>query len=128
VIRAALFVFAFALAAPCASADEWSSRNGQCYEWEGFWQLDQQQQGLWNGNIDFTLVGAECAPPTGASFTSEAQAVIVGNVFFARRATAGSTCFMNGTVRADGVAGFEMCTSNPAPTPFAIRFRAPNRR
>jgi hypothetical protein len=124
VIRAILFLIVLGAGVPCATADEWSSRNGVCYEWEGRWELQQQQPGLWVGRIDFVHVGGQCAPsPSGAAFSNEAEAVIVGGVFFARRTAATWSCVMHGTVRADGVSGYEICTGNPNTYPFAVRFR-----
>ena len=125
--RTIALLFAFLASVAHASADEWSSRNGTCYEWEGRWVVQQTQPGLWMGDIDFVHVGGECSR-YGEPLTNEIQAVMIGDVFFARRSAASWSCFMHGKVREGGVAGYEMCAGDPKPLPFAMRFSLTNPR
>lgn len=120
--RIVVLLLAFLASAADASADVWSSRNGVCYEWEGRWILQQTQPGLWTGDIDFAHVGGDCSPGRQEPLTNEVQTVMIGDVFFARRSSASSSCYMHGKVREGGVAGYEMCTGHPDAYPFAVRF------
>jgi hypothetical protein len=128
VARTIVLLFAFLASVVHASGDEWSSRNGVCYEWEGRWAVQQTQPGLWMGDIDFAHVGGECSRYGQGPLTNEVQAVMIGDVFFARRSSASSSCYMHGKAREGGVAGYEMCTGNPNAYPFAVRFSLTNPR
>jgi hypothetical protein len=105
-----------------ASAEEWNSRGGNCYEWEGRWHVQQEQSGVWVGEIDFLHVGGPCSPATGQYLTNETRAVIVGGDFFGRRTTGASVCHLHGNVRGAEVRGWEQCSGVVASLPFALRF------
>jgi hypothetical protein len=111
-----------------ARAEEWVSRQGSCYEWEGRWDVRQEPSGVWVGIIDFNHVGGPCSRGSSQFFTFEARAVIAGTDFFARRTTGSIVCNMHGTIRDLEVRGFEVCSGQNAPLAFALRFGPPEPR
>jgi hypothetical protein len=90
-----------------ASAEEWVSRHGSCYEWEARWEVRQEQSGVWTGPIDFTIVGAD---------------------FFGRRTTGSVVCNMHGTIREIEVRGYEVCSGFTTPLAFVLRLGPPEPR
>jgi hypothetical protein len=84
---------------PRANAEEWESRGGNCFDWQGRWQVDRDQSGVWVGNIDFDHVGGPCLRASHSRDTQSVRAVIVGSDFFARREGGGTLCMIQGTVR-----------------------------
>jgi len=110
-----------------ASAEEWVSRNGSCYEWEGRWEVRQEQSGVWTGPIDFTHVGGPCSRASSHFLTYETRAVI-GADFFGRRTTGSVVCNMHGTIRDIEVRGYEVCSGLTAPMAFVLRLGPPEPR
>jgi hypothetical protein len=109
-----------------ALSDEWASRTGNCFEWEGYWTVDRDQSGVWIGFIDFQQVGGPCAPPTNSTVTYDVRAAIVGEDFFAHRVFGSTQCNLYGRVRGDQVRGFEICSGVSEPLAFALQLRKPN--
>jgi hypothetical protein len=68
-----------------AAAAEWISREGECGEWRGHWVVNEEQPGLWVGEIHYENVGGRCKPGTGQRSKSQVRAAIIGNDFFAVR-------------------------------------------
>lgn len=119
--RAVVALFLFLAAGNSnAMAEEWASRHGSCYEWQGRWTVEQERPGLWVGYIDYVHIGGNCGPGTNATVSFPVRAVIIGNDFFAYRTSGTLPCHAHGQVRAEGVSGFELCTDSAHP--FALRF------
>ena len=112
-----------------AYADEWESREGNCFEWKGRWMVDRDQSGVWVGNISFVKIGGPCATGDHLQLTNEVRAVIVGDDFFARRSNGPSACMLHGRVQGEEVRGHELCAGNE-PRAFALRltWRGPEDR
>jgi hypothetical protein len=105
-----------------ASAAEWESRHGGCYDWEGRWDVREEQPGLWVGFADFVHVGGACGPGSQNGIRFDVRAAIIGEDFFVYRTAGPSLCFAHGRLRSDGVNGFEWCSGFSNPLPFALRF------
>jgi hypothetical protein len=127
VVRGA-FLFALLAGMAPASAEEWVSRHGACYEWEGRWDVQQEQSGVWVGGIDLAHAGGPCSAGTDGYYTNEVRAVIVGGDFFARRTTGSAMCYLHGQIRGAEIRGWEMCNGSAAPTAFAVRLSPPQAR
>jgi hypothetical protein len=104
-----------------AGAEEWSSRHGDCYDWEGHWDVREQMPGLWVGYADFVHVGGRCGRGTQRTLTYEVRAGMVGEDVFVYRTAGPSQCYMHGKRRPEGVTGFELCSGFAASVPFALR-------
>ena len=128
-MRAAVFALFLVAWVSSASAANWDSREGDCYQLQGFWVVEQEPSGVWVGNVDYRHVGGDCVAPTGAAQVFEVRAAIVGEDFFAvLRGT--QTCTMRGRVRGENVRGFGFCLNSNSMTPFALRLshdQAPGR-
>jgi hypothetical protein len=121
------FVFVVTLVATIFSAlaEEWSSRTGNCYDWEGTWRVREERQGLWVGHIDFFHVGGSCSGPgTGEVRAYDVRVAIVGEDLFGYRTAGPSVCLMHGNIGTEGVNGFELCSGASNAYPFALRFSA----
>jgi len=123
-MRAILVSILLILGIVPALGDEWASRNGTCYDWQGYWAVERDPSGVWTGSIDFQQVGGACVAPTNAVASQEVRAVIVGEDFFARRHGGSTACYMHGRIRGDQVRGFEIC-SGGTEQGFALHFRPP---
>jgi hypothetical protein len=118
-----IFLLLIASIAPALS-DEWTSRSGQCFEWQGLWTVERDQSGVWVGSIDYQQIGGPCIAGDNSIATSEVRAVIVGEDFFARVITGGSaSCLMHGRVRGVEVRGFSLCTGAMQSLAFALQLR-----
>jgi hypothetical protein len=128
-MRVFLLCTLLAIAALPASAEEWISRgHGDCYNWEGRWDVQQEQSGVWVGVIDFVHVGGPCAAETQQVISHEVRAAIVGRDFFARRITGGGFCALHGNIRGSEVRGMEVCSGTTRSLPFAVRLAPPEPR
>jgi hypothetical protein len=105
-----------------AWAEEWVSRNGRCYEFEGRWNVTQESSGVWTGFIDFINIGGPCSRRARNVSTNEVRAAIVGSDFFARRSSGTFVCYLHGIVRESEVRGSEMCSGGSKPSSVAIKF------
>ena len=105
-----------------AAAEVWQSREGECGEWRVRWDVDQTQEGVWNGTVQYTHVGGPCAARTGNGGTAEIEAVIAGDSFFAARQAGNLVCTYYGRIRGDRVRGFELCEGASSRLAFALRF------
>jgi hypothetical protein len=114
-------VVALLLSTMQAAAEEWISRRGSCYEWEGIWRVERQGE-VWLGEIEFIQVGGPCARPTGEVVLTEVRAVVTEGYFFAYRTTGSYACHMHGRVRPEGVTGSEQGQNAP-PHPFVLQFK-----
>ena len=114
-------VLALAVDAAPASAAEWDSRHGQCYDWEGRWDVREEQPGLWVGYADFVHVDSRCGRGTHAAVRYDVRVSIVGDDFFVYRTAGPSLCFAHGRMRPEGINGFELCSGSRNPDPFAMR-------
>ena len=123
-MRAILLFLALLLGAAPAAAEEWSSRSGRCFEWQGLWTVERDPSGVWVGSLDLQQVGGPCARPDNSVMTSEVRAVITGEDFFARITMGGTgSCLMNGRISRDSeVRGFMLCHGAPQSLTFALRF------
>jgi hypothetical protein len=129
VVSRGTFLVSMALATLSpASAEEWVSRHGGCYEWEGRWDVRQEPSGVWVGIIDFVHVGGPCSKRTEQFLTHELRAAIAGSDFFGRRTTGSTVCHMHGTIRGIEVRGYEVCSGATAPLAFALRLGPPEAR
>jgi hypothetical protein len=125
-MRLILFCLAFVSATSPALTDEWASRNGSCFNWQGYWTVNRDQSGIWSGYIDFQHVGGPCAPASRHVEAYEVRAVIVGEDFFAHRASpTGKSCYMHGRVYGDEVRGSEACTDGAGQFSFAMSLKRP---
>jgi len=113
----AIVVLAIAMQDAPASAAEWDSRHGSCYDWEGRWEVREQQPDLWVGYADFVHVDSRCGRGTHAAVRYDVRVAIVGEDLFVYRTAGPSLCF----ARPEGVNGFELCSGSPGPDPFAMR-------
>lgn len=122
-MRTALCALILLLSSSIADAEVWEGREGECREWRSRWFVDQQQDGVWHGNIDHVLLGGPCYQQTGQRSRSVVQATIMGDSFFAaRRQDNGTVCSYYGQIQGDRVRGFELCEGNPNRLLFALRF------
>jgi hypothetical protein len=123
-MRVLLLVLALFFVAPQAEAEEWTSRSGSCFEWEGLWAVQRDQSGVWNGSIDMRQVGGPCVAPADSFMTAEVRAAIVGDEFFARIVLGASgSCLANGRVQGTDVRGFMLCHGVAQQLAFALRMR-----
>jgi hypothetical protein len=120
-MRPLLLLLALLAGAAPASGEEWTSRSGFCFEWHGVWMVERDPSGVWVGTIDYQQVGGSCVPPDNSMVSSEVRAVILGEDFFARVTTGGTSCLVNGRVRGSEVRGFSLCHGNPQSLQFALR-------
>jgi hypothetical protein len=119
-----LFLALFAAALP-VRAEEWTSRSGSCFEWEGLWNVQRDQTGIRTGFIDMRQVGGSCVGPTDNVMTAEVRAAMVGNDFFARIVLGASgSCLANGRVQGNNVRGFMLCHGVAQQLTFALRMAA----
>jgi hypothetical protein len=123
-MRTILLLAALLLGAAPAAAEQWSSRSGRCFEWQGLWSVERDPSGVWVGSVDMQQVGGSCVRPDNSIMTSEVRAVITGEDFFARLTMGGgASCLMNGRISRDSeVRGFMLCPGTPQPLTFALRF------
>lgn len=105
---------------PGAGAAEWISREGECGEWRGLWRVEQEQPGLWVGEINYEQIGGRCKDATGQRARSQVRVAIIGNDFFAVRD--GPLNFY-GPIRDGRVRG--EITGGGAPNLFTIRMAGP---
>lgn len=117
------------LSATAASSETWISREGECLEWSGVWDIERGRSGLWSGYVEFMDVGSECGVGRGARVAGEVTAAIVGLTFFAARQSgpADQLCTYFGRVRGDRVTGYELCEGSGRRIPFALRLQAAER-
>jgi hypothetical protein len=117
-----LFLALLAAAAP-SSADEWTSRSGNCFEWEALWTVQRDASGAWVGSIDFQHVGGSCTPPNNNVMTGEVRAATIGEDFYARIVLgAAGSCLANGRIQGAEVRGFLLCHGSAHSLTFALRF------
>src|SRR5215218_1426825 len=103
-------VAAVLLFASPAGAEIWTTREGECLDWQMRWDMQQDQSGVWTGWIDHFHIGGPCQRPTGRTHRSEARAVIVGDNVFASRFTGTALCNYTGRmVRENRARGFIIC-------------------
>jgi hypothetical protein len=114
-------VLAIAVDAAPASAAEWDSRHGQCYDWEGRWDVREEQPGLWVGFADFVHIDSRCGRGSHAAVRYDVRVAIIGEDLFVYRTAGPSLCFAHGRFRPEGVNGYELCSGSPGPNPFAMR-------
>jgi hypothetical protein len=112
----AILLLAIAVDAAPASAAEWDSRHGQCYDWEGRWDVREEQPGLWVGFADFVHVDSRCGRGSHAAVRYDVRVAIIGDDLFVYRTAGPSLRF-----RPEGVNGYELCSGSPSPDPFAMR-------
>ena len=114
----------FGLGLSAASAEVWQTREGVCGEWRSRWDVEQQQNGVWKGTINYVQVGAPCSQRTNQRTSSDVEAVIVGESFFAvhRNHQDGRVCSYYGRVDQDLAKGFELCEGTSVRLSFALRF------
>jgi hypothetical protein len=122
VMRLLMFSLLFTFGIAPSSGAEWTSRTGPCFDWEGYWTVEQEQAGEWVGHIDFANIGGPCGPATNKTATFEVRAVIVGQEFFSRRHGALGTCLAHGRIRGDQVRGVELCQGVTSLYGFALKF------
>jgi hypothetical protein len=120
-MQGVLAVLAVLAGASSAWADSWESREGTCGHVAGYWTVQQEQSGVWVGNIDYHVVGGECAPPSNTVLFYEVRAVLVGDDFFAASTHPDNVCNFHGRMRGGFVRGFEVC-KGAGPLPFVLRF------
>ncbi len=102
------------------SAATWISQEGDCYQVQGFWAVEQEPSGVWAGDVDYRHIGGDCAAPTGQTQAFEARAAIVGEDFFAIL-RGSQTCSLHGRVRGENVRGFGFCLDSKTTAPFVLR-------
>jgi len=121
-MRAILLFLVLLLGVAPAAGDQWTSRSGSCFEWQGLWTVARDQSGAWVGSIDLQQVGGPCVEADNSILTSEVRAVIVGEDFFARITMgAAGSCLMNGRVQGSEVRGFMLCHGAAPSLAFALR-------
>jgi hypothetical protein len=125
-VRAFMFLAVLLGGVLPASAEQWVSRHGTCFDWEGRWDVQQEQSGAWVGVIDFVHVGGPCIRGRQAAVTDEVRAFIVGTEFFARRTTGTRLCFFHGSIRNGEARGTELCNGANKSFQFAVRFAPPD--
>jgi hypothetical protein len=108
-----------------ARGDSWLGREGNCFEWEGYWTVEQEQSGVWVGNIDYLHIGGPCVPPTNKVAVAAVRAVIAGEDFFAVRTSPSVTCHLHGVIRGERVRGYMLCSGSQPPIAFALSFARP---
>jgi hypothetical protein len=109
-----------------ALGEEWASRSGHCFEWQGYWTVDREPSGGWNGYIDFENVGGPCAAPSGGRLAGNAHGVIVGADFFAVTDVGGQpSCLWYGTIRGEQARGYILCPGAQGQA-FALSFKRAN--
>jgi hypothetical protein len=114
-------LLAITIEAVPASAAEWDSRHGNCYDWEGRWDVREEQPGLWVGYADFVHVDSRCGRGTNAAVRYDVRVAIVGEDLFVYRTAGPSLCFAHGRFRQEGVNGSSCAPAPPAliPSPCA---------
>jgi hypothetical protein len=117
-------VLAIAVDAAPASAAEWDSRHGQCYDWEGRWDVREEQPGLWVGFADFVHVDSRCGRGSRAAVRYDVRVAIIGDDLFVYRTAGPSLCFAHGRFRPEGVNGYELCSGSPGPFAMRLPFAA----
>jgi hypothetical protein len=128
-MRLALVIAAVLCTASAAQAEVWATREGGCGEWQGRWEVEQDQSGVWVGTIDHYQIGGPCERTTGQTIRSEVRAIIAGDNLFAFRGSDNGACSyiakMQGENRARGIG---ICEGVAKRFGFVIRFRAPQDR
>jgi hypothetical protein len=122
-MRAILLFLILLLGVAPAAGEEWTSRSGGCFEWQGLWRVERDPSGAWVGSFDLQQVGGPCAPPDNSILTGEVSAAIVGQDFFARLNIIGAPgpCLVHGRVQGSDVRGFLLCQGVPQSLGFALR-------
>jgi hypothetical protein len=123
-MRTVLVVVALLLASP-ACAEIWTTREGECGEWQTRWDVQQEQSGVWIGWIDHFHIGGPCERPTGRTLRSEVRAGIAGENIFASRITGDDLCSYTGRLpRENRARGVLICEGGQRCS-FVMRFRSP---
>src|SRR5262249_1051538 len=112
-------------ASAAARADEWASRSGNCFEWQGFWTVDREQSGALVGFLGHQPTGGPGVRGADIRMSANVRAVIVGSDFFAISTPGGQTsCLWHGSVRGDEARGFVLCPGGN--WAFVLSFRRAN--
>ena len=110
-----------------ALGDEWASRSGNCFEWQGFWTVDREQSGGFVGYLDHQHIGGPCVAATDSRMSANVRAVIVGSDFFAMSTPGGQpSCLWHGSVRGDEARGFVLCPGQQGGMAFVLSFKRAN--
>jgi hypothetical protein len=120
-----LLILAALLSASPVLAEIWTSREGDCGEWQARWDMQQDQSGVWTGWIDHFHIGGPCERPSGRTIRSEGRAVIIGENIFASRITGDTLCNYTGRFpRENRARGVVVCEGRKR-LGFVMRFRSP---
>jgi hypothetical protein len=122
-MRAIFLLLWLVVAVVPGSAEEWTSRSGNCFEWEGRWTVQRDVSGVWVGSLDFQHVGGSCVAPNNSFMTAEVRAATIGEDFYARIVMgAAGSCLANGRIQESEVRGFLLCHGTAQSLTFALRF------
>ena len=120
-----ILILAALLSVSPAVAEVWSSREGECGDWQGRWDMQQDQSGIWTGWVEHFHIGGPCERPTGQTRRSEIRAVIAGENIFVTRMTGDTLCNYIGRLpRENRARGLYICEGGRRHN-FVIRFRSP---
>lgn len=123
-MRAALSALLILLGSHAASAEVWITREGECGDWRGRWEVEQQSDGIWVGTINYRHLGGPCVSGSDEQFRSDVRATIEGDTLFAfRRDDNGQFCGYYGRVQENRIRGVALCELGRR-SPFALSFRA----
>src|SRR5690242_15509370 len=123
-MRRFLISTVFLLVVSPACAEVWTVREGVCGEWQARFNVQQEQSGVWVGQVDGVQIGGPCTKPTGETMQSEVRALITGQNLFAVRDTGGTVCTYFAQIGDDHGRGFRLCEGQGERLGFAIRFRS----
>lgn len=122
-MRTVLVLLGLIFATAPALGEEWTSRSGQCFEWQGLWVVEREQSGAWIGYIDSQHIGGSCVEANNSAASAEVRAVTAGEDFFARVTTGNAgACLMHGRIRGAEVRGFTIC-AGAQPVAFVLQLR-----
>ena len=125
-MRAILTCLILLSASAAARGDEWASRSGNCFEWQGYWTVDREQSGAFVGFVDHQHIGGPCVAAADSRMTANVRAVIAGSDFFAASTPGGGpSCLWHGSIRGDEARGFVLCPGQPGMA-FVLSFRRAN--
>lgn len=123
-MRTILVLLGLIFATAPALGEEWTSRSGHCFEWQGLWVVERDQSGAWVGYIDSQQVGGNCVGADNSTATAEVRAVMVGEDFFARVTTGNAgSCLLHGRIHGVEVRGFTICAGAPQALAFVLRLK-----
>ena len=126
-MRLILAAAALAVCTSSASAEVWITREGVCGEWQSRWDVEQEQTGVWVGEIEHLRVGGSCTQGTGQPLRSTVRAVISDDNLFAIRQQGDAICTHFARIRDRRGSGLTVCEGAKR-LPFNIQFRAQSDR